>query len=198
MNTDTPSVSPGPTTTYVRCKACGFVVEESKLGDLCPACGVKRAMFAPDTEKLSEKRRRVLDAHIHPIIVHLPQAFAVSALALSLAHLAVPAFFTQHVWHTLQVVCVCLPFAGVAAFLSGWYDGKVRFRKVSTPLLKRKIAWGSAFTASAVILAVLAPSADDATLMTGAALTALSAVCFACSIVLGRIGASLTNAKFSG
>ena len=32
---------------YVRCKACGYIMEEGKVGDRCPACGAPRAALVP-------------------------------------------------------------------------------------------------------------------------------------------------------
>ena len=29
----------------VRCRACGYIIKERKLGEVCPACGLKRSVF---------------------------------------------------------------------------------------------------------------------------------------------------------
>jgi len=195
MSTDTPT--PAPIKTYVRCKACGFVIEQSRLKDVCPACGVKRAMFIPDTEKISEKRRMILDAHIHPVIVHFPQAFAASLFALCLVHVVMPGFLASHIWVTIQVVAACLPVVGIAAFVSGLCDGTVRFRKLTAPLLRLKIACGSAFAICAVLLCV-AVFAGFPGFAGGIALVVLSAGCVGTSAVLGKVGSSLAHARFGG
>ena len=39
----------------VRCRACGFIMEEEKLGDVCPACGIPRKAFEPYKETMSKK-----------------------------------------------------------------------------------------------------------------------------------------------
>jgi len=198
MSTDAPTPpTPTPAKTYVRCKACGFVIEESRLKDVCPACGVKRAMFIPDTEKISEKRRMILDAHIHPVIVHFPQAFATSVFALCLVHVAMPGFLASHIWATIQVVSVCLPIVGFAAFVSGLYDGTVRFRKLTAPLLRLKIAFGAAFAVCAVLLCAMV-LARITGVVGGIALIALSAGCVGTSAVLGKVGSSLAHARFGG
>ncbi len=31
--------------TMLKCKACDFIINEAKLGDACPACGVPRTAF---------------------------------------------------------------------------------------------------------------------------------------------------------
>ena len=71
----------------VICKACGFIMLEEKLGDVCPACGVLKKMFEPHNDRVSEKRRKVLEMHIHPIMVHFSQAFAFSVFLLAIGML---------------------------------------------------------------------------------------------------------------
>ena len=72
----------------VKCKSCGYVMEAGKLHDSCPACGVPAKMFEPFTDPVSSKRRSILALHIHPVLVHFPQAFAFFLFALSAASLA--------------------------------------------------------------------------------------------------------------
>ncbi|MBN1128581.1 MAG: hypothetical protein JXA71_06320 [Chitinispirillaceae bacterium] len=184
---------------YLRCKACGLVIEEGNLGEFCPACGVKRVAFTPDTERLSNKRRALLEAHIHPIIVHIPQAFAFSALVLAIGLLFVPAPLLDHAWHSLQVIAFFLPVAGIAAFLSGLYDGKVRFKKLATPYLKQKMVLGIVFIIDTVALAWCALSRKVPLDIPGFVLIATGClIAFICSIALGRIGASLACARMQG
>jgi len=58
-------------------------MEEKNLGEVCPACGFKRTVFVPDTDRLSPMRRTVF-RHAHSsIIVHFPQAFVFFLLVLS-------------------------------------------------------------------------------------------------------------------
>ncbi len=57
----------------VRCKACGDVAVSDKIKEVCPACGVPAKMFAPFNSPISLKRRRILDLHTHPVMVHFPQ-----------------------------------------------------------------------------------------------------------------------------
>lgn len=183
---------------YLRCKACGFVIEEGKLGDLCPACGVKRAMFIPDTEKVSEKRRKILDSHIHPIIVHFPQAFTGFALALLLVAQIMTGQFKIKILDTAQILLYCLPFVVIASFISGWIDGKVRFRKVTTPMLKKKIALGILLflctKASAIIAAFFGYTLPGYQVV----LLILLTIATVCTILLGRLGTGLLNARFQG
>lgn len=203
MATENPPVTPlaAPqegSKRYLRCKACGFVIEEGKLGDCCPACGVKRVAFVPDNERISEKRRVLLEAHIHPIIVHIPQAFAFSALVLAIGMFFVPGTLLDHVWHSLQVLAFFLPISGIAALLSGLYDGNIRFKKLSTPYLKQKIVIGCVFFVDTLALA-WSVLAQRAPVDTGFALIlSASIIAFVCTILLGKIGASLSCARMPG
>ena len=187
------------TVTFVRCKSCGYVMEASKLGDLCPACGVKRIMFEPDTDRISEKRRAVLNSHIHPIIVHFPQAFSVTILVAAAAVLIVGIGRLQSdILGTLRVLMVAMPFVVIAGLFSGLFDGKIRFRKVTTPILRVKIAVGIALFVLANIGATI-----SITTLFGPATMRIVAVALGlsytiCTAVLGKLGAGLTSAKFPG
>ncbi len=183
---------------YVRCKACGYIVERSKLGDKCPACGVSATMFEPYDDKLSEKRRRLLDIHVHPIVVHFPQAFAAF-----LAAVGVVLFFAAGALRTLlvdtaSVLGVLMPFSVAAAFTAGVFDGRLRFRRLDTPSLRRKMLFGGIFffLACAQALVVLVAGLEtDASL---AAFTLLDAAGLAVAVKLGLLGAPLFVAKFPG
>ncbi len=183
--------------TLVRCKACGFVTEEGKLKDVCPACGVPRRMFEPYTENISPRRKWLLDLDLHPVVVHFPQAYVFTLLVIS----ALAAVFDP--WRpalaaAIRVLALTLPVVVAGAILTGLLDGRVRFRKVTTPILKKKIFWGSLFLAFsaglfAVVLASSWPTPGLGWLALG-----LSFGGFACSYVLGRLGTSLLNARFPG
>ncbi|MDD4241519.1 MAG: hypothetical protein PHG54_08825 [Smithellaceae bacterium] len=183
---------------FVRCKACGFVTEESKVGDVCPACGVPAKMFEPYKHPVSLKRRKILDLHTHPVLVHFPQAFALTLLLL-----AVVAFFplarcAAAIYSTITVLSVLLPFSVLAAVATGLLDGKLRFRKVTTPLLKKKMILSLIFFTAAAALAILALWGDLTTLTTHLILLLLALVVSLCGGLLGLIGGKLLDAKFPG
>ncbi len=181
----------------MRCKACGFIAEEGTFGDVCPACGVPRKMFEPYTDPISLNRRRILDLDIHPIVVHFPISFAVSAFAVSLFHVIFPEMLDALVTNVLLAVIGVLPLTVIAAFLSGRLDGKTRFRRVKSPLLKKKTAVGIVFfllSAAAAVSFILGLGNPRAM----AVVTVLLAGCFACAYVQGRIGKRLLGALFPG
>jgi rubredoxin len=183
---------------YIRCKACGYIMEAGKVGDLCPACGVPAKAFEPYKETISEQRKRILDLHIHPIVVHLAQAIApmLLVLAAALAIIGEGPLRTALLAAT-RVLAAFLPFAVVLAFAAGLIDGRLRFRKVTTPLLKRKILIGILFFAASLASAALA-------LFTGiegaivAPFILVQVLSLAAAVILGYSGFGLVFSRFPG
>jgi uncharacterized membrane protein len=185
--------------SLLRCKTCGFIIEADKLGDVCPACGVPRTLFEPYADKVSPKRRVILDSHLHPVAVHLPQAFAFAIFAFGLALLAVDGEARKDLEITVTVMAWCLPFLAAAGIASGIFDGLVRFRKVSTPALTKKIVFGSAFLVLSVVLAILTGLGGFSAI---AGFTywviGLGLACLGCGAILGLIGGTLIHSAFPG
>ncbi|HET7838544.1 MAG TPA: hypothetical protein VFL04_02205 [Rectinemataceae bacterium] len=182
----------------VRCKACGYIMEADKLSDRCPACGVPAKQFEPYDERISDKRRLVLDLHIHPIVVHLPQAFAAFLVPLAAALVMALGDFRALVLDTTRVLTVVLPFSVLAAFAAGLIDGKTRFRRVTTPVLVKKIIIASVFLASSFGAAAIAVFSGLDTASTLGPFAALCLVDFSAAVVLGYLGFPLIQARFPG
>ncbi len=182
----------------LRCKSCGYVGPEGAVKDVCPACGVPRRMLEPYTDPVSEKRRKLLELDIHPIVVHFPVAFAVSGLVVALFAIVFPEVFRPTVTAVLKSLVLALPFVGAGAIATGMLDGKTRFRKLTTPFLKRKIFLGSVFVVSALAALALTFVAGPLVPWVRIADAILLASCVACSVVLGRIGGRLMTALFPG
>ena len=182
----------------MKCKACGFIMQEEKIGAVCPACGVPAKMFEPYTDRISEQRREILDRHIHPVIVHAPQAFAFFLLLFSIVVLFIHQPFRNDLLSAIKVMAFCLPFTLVGAFLSGLLDGKTRFRRYTTPILKRKIIIGLVFFALSLLLATVSQTSASQSISMDVSIIILSAGCFLCSMFLGLLGSSLLDAKFPG
>jgi hypothetical protein len=182
---------------YIRCKSCGYIMEEGAPGDKCPACGVPRTMFQPYTPDISEKRARILNLHVHPVIVHAPQALAFITLVAVLFHFAFPVFVTE-ILDTIKVLSFLLPIVAIGSFLTGLLDGKIRFRKVTTPLLVRKMVFGAVFFVFSSVMAVsiLLPGIDPS--IAWPVFLASNLVCVFASVQLGLIGTSIINARFPG
>ena len=185
-------------TKLIRCKACGYITEEGKIKDVCPACGVPAKMFEPYTDPLSEKRRRMLDLHIHPIVVHFPQAFALTLFGLAFLFFVVPPPIQNAFYYTMLVISFFLPFVVVLSFLTGLFDAKTRFRKMTTPFLKKKIIIGLIFFITSIALVAVAFTQQLSAISVMALFTFLTIMAVGCAVSLGLIGGRLADAKFPG
>lgn len=176
---------------FVRCKVCGYVIKESKLGDLCPACGVKKTAFEPYKPTISEKRMKILEFHIHPILVHFPQGFVPAVLGLSILVAILNEPIQTYFLMALKIFSVALPFVLVAAMGAGILDGKIRFKSITTPMLKQKIMVGSTALILSILLAVSAFLIRVNSLEILWSI-ALSVLLLGCSVFLGYVGGRLT------
>lgn len=182
----------------IRCKACGYVTYEGRIKDVCPACGVPAKMVEPYTDPVAEKRRRILRLHIHPIIVHFPQAFAFTLFILAVLYFVAPLQMNEGLYCTIQVLSSALPFSLILALLTGLYDGKTRFRRVTTPFLKKKIIFGLSFLFTSILIAVASFTLQLSSLSAMALFTMLTIIAVGFSIALGLIGSELMEAKLPG
>jgi uncharacterized membrane protein len=182
----------------IRCKACGYVTHEGKVKDICPACGVPAKMFEPYSDPVSEKRRLILGLHIHPIMVHFPQAFAITLFLLAGISYFAPRAIKEALFVSMQVISFLLPYFVVLAIITGLFDGKIRFHKVTTPLLKKKIILGVILLITSIVLAFVAFSGGLPASPMREYFTLLTIIAVACSTGLGLIGGHLMEAKFPG
>lgn len=183
---------------FVICKSCGFIMDKSKVRDVCPACGVPAKMFEPYKEKLSPYRKLILSLDLHPVLVHFPQAFIFTILAMSIMILFIKGDFQKSLFTTLSILSFCLPFSVVFAFLAGMLDGKIRFRKVTTPLLVQKIVLGSLFFVFSIVIWMLCTFCGLEKFSVQLILVGFAVLAEACSAILAILGVSVMNAKFPG
>lgn len=183
---------------YVRCKACGYIMEASRLGTVCPACGVPAAQFESWTSPVKPGRKRILDLHIHPVIVHFPQAYAASLVLFAILLAVLPmGKLSGFLQITSLILALLLPVCGLAAWISGAVDAKLRFRKLRAPLLVRKLIVGGLFVLSSLGggLAALLLGLSGPGLGIFAILEVLS---LGFGTLLGLWGSGLTGAAFPG
>ncbi len=181
----------------VRCKACGYIMKEKKLKDVCPACGVPAKAFEPFKDPLSEKRSRLLALHLHPILIHFPQAFASIIPFLLAGGWLLPVPFASELLATAAVLIYLLPVTIIAAIISGLIDGQVRFKKLSTPILLRKIFFGTLLFVFSIAGAAVAFNGGIGE-NTIHWLFVIGIVCIACELVLGKLGESIMESKLPG
>jgi rubredoxin len=188
-----------PVTTAVRCKVCGYITDASKVGDRCPVCGVKAAMFEPLTERFSDDRRRFLDLHIHPILAHFPQAFSVTILLLAMVRPVLSDAAGRVAADALLVLALALPFTLIGAFVSGLLDGRMRFKKLNAPYLQIKQRVGGAYLLLSVLFAAMVMKGTCAGQPVSAALGIVTAAGLViCTLILGNIGSRLGCCRLPG
>lgn len=179
------------------CRPCGYVLKESELGDVCPACGLPRKVFDDYKERMSPGRSKFLHLDLHPIAVHFPQSMLVLSLLALIINLANPYFHPEVLLGAAQYAAVIFPFAVLAAFFSGLLDGKIRFKSVRTPVLKKKIIYGTIMLVASVFTPILAlNNIDD--LKTKLLLMLAGGVSLICGMVLGHAGKKLMNIGLGG
>lgn len=181
----------------VICKVCGFVMDEKDLKDVCPACGVPKTAFIEYKSRISEKRAEKLGRHIHPITVHLPEAIVAFLVGFMVLAFITSGTIKADLLITNKVLSIFFPITILIASISGIYDGKIRFKKLSPPWLKIKIYLGIAlFVVSLIILYLF--QADYTSTGTGIIILILSLVSLGLSIVLGTMGGRLIEAVMPG
>ena len=177
----------------VRCRPCGYVMKESDLGDVCPACGLPRSVFEPYREKVSPNRLLILSLDIHPIAIHLSQTFVALTPALIIFHLIFPDFHETIIHSVINFSVFALPFSLILSFISGLVDGITRFKTLRTPMLRSKIIFSSAILILASIqLIIFIPS--EYTWIT----VLLSLAALGCAVKLGLLGKHLIDVILPG
>jgi len=177
----------------VRCRPCGYVMKESDLGDVCPACGLPRNVFEPYREKVSANRLFLLSLDIHPIAIHLSQTFVGLTPVLIIFHLIFPDFKENIIHDVLNFFIFCLPLSLILSFISGLIDGITRFKTLRTPMLRSKIIFSSSILVISVVqMLTLTPNVYSwITIL-------LSLGALGCAVKLGLIGKHLIDVILPG
>lgn len=170
------------------CPVCGHVTRGDRLGEVCPACGAKRGVFKPFEDRVSERRRTLLNLKLHPMTVHFPQALSLVVFALLVFSWAVNPPLETDLQTAARILMVLLPLSVLGGILPGLLDGKTRFRRLDTPFLKIKIGVSLIFLIGALVLALMVLFDCRAGLWL---YLLLSGLCATCSLLLGKIGGKL-------
>lgn len=182
----------------LRCRSCGYVIAEAKLKGPCPACGFARKQFEPWTDPLAPRRRARLELELHPMVLHFTVAFTASAFALALFAIFFPGFLAGLAADLLLVMTAVLPVAVVAAVATGVFDGKIRFRRFTTPALVRKMAMGTSVLVETLAAAVLLFTFGLDPLWTRIVVAVLLGTALGAVAVLAKLGVGLREAVIPG
>jgi rubredoxin len=177
----------------VRCRPCGYVMKESELGDVCPACGLPRNVFEPYREKVSANRLFILALDIHPIAIHLSQTFVALTPVLIIFHYIFPLFQEIIVHSVINFSIFMLPLSLVVSTISGVVDGITRFKTIKTPMLKAKIVFSLLILALSIIQ-LFTTTYDVYNWFT----LLISLAIFACAVKLGLLGKRLLDVILPG
>lgn len=181
---------------YLKCKACSYIMDSTNPPAICPACGVPDKAFEPYKFNLSSKRKLIIDLDLHPMMIHLPQSISGMIIFFGILSLTTEASWGVKFLYTVEVITYLLPLSVIASVVTGLFDGKNRFKKLTTPALKKKIIFGVllvAVTAVMPLLVYLAGIKEALYPVMGLSIAAL-----AIQAVLARIGIKLFFAWLPG
>lgn len=180
-----------------RCKVCGYVMETHKIGEVCPACGVPSKVFEPYKLTMSEERYKMLSLHMHPIILHFPQAFVVVAAGMLVLSFLFTGDLQSQIFTVIKFNLLFLPLTVVMGAATGIKDGQLRFKKLSPPALQFKIKLSVGFLVLSLLTAVLG-MVWDYTVVNRVILLVLTFIQMGIAVVLGRAGAKLIESFIPG
>lgn len=181
-----------------KCKVCGFVTKRKALPELCPACGFKGKIFEEFEPTISAKRRKALGLHAHSAIVHFPIAVVTYIFAVNFFILVKIIPWHSEFGASLKAMVWLLPFVALFGVLSGLYDGKMRFKKINTPLLKKKIVLSGFLLVISTSLFVLQIVLELNQLSYNLLILVSGTVLMGIVTVLGLIGGTLLDSKVRG
>lgn len=183
--------------TFIRCKVCGFIMDENHLKDLCPACGLPKTVFEIYTKKISPTRKFMIDQHLHPVSVHFPQVFIVVIMFMLILAFWVDNPLRDEFLVTAKLSILALPFSVLLGFITGLIDGKIRFKKLTTPLLINKMIAGVILQILSIIIFALY-LANGFTTTNMFVIILLSVLSTACAVYLGKTGSSMFDSIMPG
>lgn len=181
---------------YLKCRACGYILDKEDAPEVCPACGVGSKAFEDYRYNISEWRRIVMAIDIHPIILHVPQAISGLIPFFVLLSFFFYGTTTVKLLDAVEVLTYLLPLSVVAAFLTGLFDGYNRFRKLGTPALKSKMIRAAVLLGITCVMLYIVYSRGVES--SAAFLALLSVAALAVEVSLSRIGIKLMYAYMPG
>jgi rubredoxin len=198
LEEETPSaVKEKATSKLMICSVCGYIVKEGFAGELCPACGVSKNAFQPYQDRVSAKRRKILDLHMHNILVHFPQAFSLLMLFLIFLGFFLQGALKAELLITAKILSFFLPLAILASICSGLLDGKNRFKRLDTPILKKKILVAILFLIFAIGVLLIFTLLNHPSALQWLVFI-LTGLCALCSLFLGYNGGGLSRSEVPG
>jgi uncharacterized membrane protein len=172
-------------------------MDDSHLKDACPACGLPKTVFEPYTKKISPRRKFLLDQHIHPVAVHFPQVLMLLCIVMPLLSIMFSDPLRLEFLAIAKWSILALPWTVLLGFVTGLLDGKLRFKKVTTPLLKNKMIAGIIFQLLSIIACTLY-LLNGLTLPTIWLIVVINVLSTPLAIYLGKAGSSMFDSIIPG
>lgn len=181
---------------YLKCKACGFIMDKESEFEICPACGVSKKVFEDYKYNISPRRKLIMDLDLHPIMLHLPQAITGMIPLFGILSLITDAGWGIKFLNAIEIITYLLPLSVIATILTGMIDGRNRFKKLSTPAIKKKIILGSILLiiTSAMPCLLFSLGIKEALFP----LIGLSLIALGNEVLLSKIGIKLIQAHLPG
>ena len=177
----------------VRCRPCGYIMKESELGAVCPACGLPHTVFEPYREKVSPGRLKFLALDLHPIAIHLSQTFVAVIPGLIILNFLFPNFFPEIMHNVITFSVIVFPLTLLASAATGVADGYARFKTMNTPLLKKKIIYTILIVLLSIVQLVLFKQNEYSVVFFIVTLATLF-----CAVKLGMMGKHLIDVILPG
>ncbi len=178
--------------SYLKCSVCGYIGEENKIKQVCPACNAPLASFEHYEYGINEKRLSNLNLHLHPALTHFPisiagLSFIILIIAFSMKN------DTNSAWILIEkIISIILPFTIIATMAAGLYDAKARLKDAIGRLQKQKIQLGTFFLIVSGISAILI-NYEVFSVFGKITILVLGFVGVVLSAMLGKRGASLLS-----
>ena len=129
---------------------------------------------------------------MHNILVHFPQAFSLLMLFLIVMSLFLKGLLKSEFITTFKILSFFLPLSVVVSIISGMIDGRNRFKRINTPILKKKIFVAILFFIFSMGVLLLNLSNIEQLVLLRL-LIVLTGFCGFCSLFLGHNGGRLSN-----
>ena len=88
--------------------------------------------------RLSPKREKMLNLHLHPICVHFPIVGTTGSFFVPIIALLIPSI-APTLFHVVTLVTMILPVLVILGGISGYIGSKLRFKTASAKYPKQKI-----------------------------------------------------------
>lgn len=181
---------------YIICRVCGYIESADKRDQDCPACGYPKTVWTDyKPRKMNEKRKTLLDLHVHPIAVHFPIVGSALVAGLPILALLLPFNISERLYDFTTMVIWVLPLLVLIGWITGFIGGKMRYKTAKAPMLRQKMIVSAVYFVVTIILAYIG-------FTTGVHATnalwviALGILASLCAAFLGKLGSYLFATKF--